>query len=135
MSPSTTSGRGRRPRRILAAVEATGVRGVLIQADVSSAAAVAQLVDDAVKAFGRLDILVNNAGIEVHAPFWDVKESDYDKVMAVNVKGTFFGTQAFIRHLRATQRGGRSSTSARSTRTLPFRTSRPTAPARGRCAC
>jgi glucose 1-dehydrogenase len=92
---------------VLAVVEATGVRGVLIQADVSSAAAVAQLVDEAVKAFGALDILVNNAGVEVHAPFWDVKESDYDKVMAVNVKGTFFGTQAFIRHLRTTGRRGR----------------------------
>ena len=57
--------------------------------------------------FGRLDILVNNAGIENHAPFWDVTEADYDKVMNVNVKGAFFAAQALVRHLRATRRPGR----------------------------
>jgi glucose 1-dehydrogenase len=91
----------------LADVEAAGARGVLLQADVSSAAAVSGLVDDAVKAFGQVDILVNNAGIETHAPFWDVQEADYDKVMAINVKGAFFATQALTRHLRSARRAGR----------------------------
>ena len=91
----------------LADVTAAGARGVLLHADVSSVADVRTLVDEAVAAFGQVDILVNNAGVEVHAPFWDVSEADYDKVMDVNAKGAFFGTQAFVGHLRATQREGR----------------------------
>jgi glucose 1-dehydrogenase len=92
---------------VLAGVEAAGGRGVLLRADVSDATEVTRLVDDAVAAFGALDILVNNAGIETHAPFWDVREADYDKVMAVNAKGAFFAAQALVRHLRATARPGR----------------------------
>jgi glucose 1-dehydrogenase len=91
----------------LADVTAAGAKGVLLQADVSSAAEVTKLVEDAVAELGQVDILVNNAGIEKHAPFWDVTEADYDKVMDVNVKGAFFGTQAFVRHLQATNRPGR----------------------------
>jgi glucose 1-dehydrogenase len=91
----------------LAEVTAAGARGTLLHADVSSAAAVTKLVEDAVAEFGEIDILVNNAGVETHAPFWDVTEADYDKVMNVNVRGTFFGSQALVRHLRATGRSGR----------------------------
>ena len=91
----------------LADVESAGVRGVLVQADVSSTTAVADLVEQSVKALGALDILVNNAGVELHAPFWDVKEEDYDKVMSVNIKGAFFAAQAFTRHLRSVGRPGR----------------------------
>ena len=91
----------------LADVENAGARGVLLQADVSSTAEVSQLIDDAAAAFGALDILVNNAGIEKHAPFWDISEADYDRVMAVNVKGAFFAAQAMVRHLRAARRPGR----------------------------
>ena len=94
-------------KEALADVTAAGARGVLLRADVSSAAEVTKLVADAVAEFGQLDLLVNNAGIEVHAPFWDVTEADYDKVMDVNVKGAFFATQALVRHLQATQRPGR----------------------------
>jgi glucose 1-dehydrogenase len=56
---------------------------------------------------GRIDILVNNAGIEKHAAFWDTSEADYDQVVGVNQKGVFFTTQAFVRHLRQTGRGGK----------------------------
>ena len=86
---------------------AAGARGVLLRADVSSAAEVTRLVADAVAEFGQLNLLVNNAGIEVHAPFWEVTEADYDKVIDLNVKGAFFATQALVRHLQATHRPGR----------------------------
>jgi glucose 1-dehydrogenase len=92
---------------VLAEVEDSGARGIIVQADVSSPAEVTQLVDEAARAFGGVDVLVNNAGIELHAPFWDVTEEAYDKVMAVNMKGAFFAAQAFARHLRATNRPGR----------------------------
>ena len=88
-------------------VEAAGARGALLQADVSSVAQVSELVEESVRTFGGLDILVNNAGVELHAPFWEVTEADYDKVMAVNLKGAFFAAQAFTRYLRNAKRPGR----------------------------
>jgi len=89
------------------AVEAFGVKAVILPADVSSAAEVQALVEAAAAALGPLDILVNNAGIEKHAPFWDVTEADYDKVLDVNLKGAFFATQAMVRHLKDGGRQGR----------------------------
>ena len=50
--------------------------------------------------FGAPDILVNNAGMEHRDEFWNATQVDYDKVMAVNLRGPFFLTQAFVRRLR-----------------------------------
>jgi glucose 1-dehydrogenase len=94
-------------KEALAEVTAAGARGVVMQADVSSVPEVIELIEAAVREFGAVDILVNNAGIETHAPFWDVTEADYDRVMNVNAKGAFFAAQALTRHLRATGRPGR----------------------------
>jgi glucose 1-dehydrogenase len=94
-------------RETLAQVEAAGRRGVLIQADLSQADQARRLIDDAVRQLGPLDILVNNAGIEKHAPFVEVTEEDYDEVLHVNLKGAFFTTQAFVRHLLADKRPGK----------------------------
>ncbi|MDH4063478.1 MAG: glucose 1-dehydrogenase [Acidobacteriota bacterium] len=91
----------------LAAVTAYGVRGVILPADVANVGEVQALVERAAAELGPLDILVNNAGIEKHAPFWEVTEQDYDKVIDVNLKGVFFATQAMVRHLRSVGRAGR----------------------------
>ena len=99
---------------------AAGVRAEAIQADVSSVEAVTRLVDEAVARFGRVDVLVNNSGVETHAPFWEVSENDYDKVLNVNLKGTFFATQAVVRHLRATGRPGRVVNISSVHEELPF---------------
>ncbi|WP_206022383.1 SDR family oxidoreductase [Pseudoflavitalea sp. G-6-1-2] len=64
------------------------------------------LVSLAVSAFGRLDILVNNAGVFEAKPFLDVEESDLDRYLGTNLKGTFFTSQAAIRTM--VQNGGGS---------------------------
>jgi glucose 1-dehydrogenase len=73
-----------------------------------------------VEHFGRLDILVNNAGVENNAPFWEVSEADYDKVLNVNLKGVFFATQAMVRHLMATKRRGKIINISSVHEDLPF---------------
>ncbi len=78
---------------VVAKVEAAGGRAVAVQADVTSAADLQRMVQTAVTSFGRLDVLVNNAGIETRTSVLDTTESDYDRVMAINLKSAFFGTQ------------------------------------------
>jgi glucose 1-dehydrogenase len=104
----------------LAAVTALGVQGVILAADVGDVAGVQGLVQAATDALGPLDILVNNAGVEKHAAFWDVTEADYDKVLNVNLKGTFFAAQAMVRHLKAAGRPGRIVNISSVHEELPF---------------
>lgn len=95
------------PGGLIECIAALGRRAVYVAADLSRGAAGAgRLVDEAAQALGGLDILVNNAGVERRADFWDVTEEDYDLVMDTNVKGLFFATQAFVRHLRTRKDGG-----------------------------
>lgn len=65
-----------------------------IKVDVSSKAEVDKMVGMAISEFGKVDILVNNAGIYPFKPFMEMTEEDWDKVMAVNLKGMFLCTQA-----------------------------------------
>ncbi len=104
----------------LAEVEAAGRRGLIVKADLGNVGDIRRLIDQGVRHFGRLDILVNNAGLETHAPFWEVREEDYDKVLDVNLKGVFFATQEFVRHLRATERRGRVVNISSVHEELPF---------------
>jgi glucose 1-dehydrogenase len=107
-------------RETLAAVEASRRRGVLVQADVSRVDDARRLIDDAARQLGPLDILVNNAGIERQAAFVEVTEADYDKVLGVDLKGAFFVTQAFVRHLLADRRPGRIINISSVHEELPF---------------
>lgn len=96
------------------------VEGFSIQADIGMVADVQRMVDQSVAHFGKVDILVNNAGVEKNADFWDVTEADYDAVLNVNLKGVFFGTQAFVKHLMATKQPGKVINISSVHEELPF---------------
>jgi 3-oxoacyl-[acyl-carrier protein] reductase len=73
--------------------------------DVSAAGAVRAAVDQVAGAHGRIDILVNNAGICRVAPIAAISESDWDLVLAVNLKGTFLCSQAVMEVMKPRRRG------------------------------
>ena len=89
------------------AIEKSGGEGEIVRADVTKIEDIRCLVDTAWNRFGSADILVNNAGMEKKSDFWDTPESDYDEIMAVNLRGPFFLTQAFVRRLRDAKKPGR----------------------------
>src|SRR5580700_1826219 len=101
-------------------IEKLGRRAPLIQADVSKSADAQRMVAETVAALGSLDILVNNAGIERHAPFLDVTEQDYAAVIAVDLNGPFFATQAFARHRRDVKQPGKVINISSVHEELPF---------------
>jgi glucose 1-dehydrogenase len=107
-------------QEVLREVEAAGRRGLIVQADMGNTSDIRKLIATAVEHFGRLDILVNNAGVETHAPFWEVKEEDYDKVLNINLKGVFFTTQAMVQHLIQTKRQGKIINISSVHEELPF---------------
>ena len=74
-------------------IVALGDKVIGVRADVSKVAELKKLVGAAVEKFGRLDIMVNNAGIETRTSILETTEEQYDKVLAVNLKSAFFGTQ------------------------------------------
>ena len=78
-----------------------------IQADVSKVADLQMLVDGAVKRFGHLDIMVNNAGVETRTSILDTTEAQYEKVLQVNLKSAFFGTQIAAKQMIKQGKGGR----------------------------
>lgn len=84
-----------------------GETAVGVQADVSKLEDLQRLVDAAVSHFGRLDVMVNNAGIETRSSVLDTTEAQFDKVLAVNLKSAFFGTQLAAKQMIAQGGGGR----------------------------
>jgi len=74
--------------------------------DVAKRDQVIALIEAAVETFGRIDIMVNNAGIAPVQDFLDISEADFDRVIAVNLRGAFVGTQAAGRQMIAQGRGG-----------------------------
>jgi len=92
-------------RGTVAAVGALGVRAVSIRADIAKPAEARRLVAETVRRLGRLDVLVNNAGVFWRTPWSTVTPGDFDRFIAVNVKGAFFCSQAAARAMGS--RGGR----------------------------
>lgn len=80
--------------RAVSEVETAGGRGSARVVDIADVPSVRCLVRDVVDEHGRLDILVNNAGTEIPKDIADVTEEDFDTIVGVNLRGTFFAAQA-----------------------------------------
>jgi NAD(P)-dependent dehydrogenase (short-subunit alcohol dehydrogenase family) len=79
---------------LASAIEAMGRRVLPLQMDMTRLDQISRAVEETVARFGRLDILVNNAGVAPENPAEAVREDDFDLTLAVNLKGTFFASQA-----------------------------------------
>lgn len=90
----------------VAAITAAGGTAIAAQGDVSQPADVEQMVKTTLERFGRIDILVNNAGITRDTLLLRMKESDFDEVIATNLRGVFLCTRAVLRPMTK-QRFGR----------------------------
>ncbi|HEV8042553.1 MAG TPA: glucose 1-dehydrogenase [Bryobacteraceae bacterium] len=88
------------------AIEKMGRRALPLQMDMTSLDEIFSAVDAAAAHFGRLDILVNNAGVAPENAAENVREADYDLTVGINLKGTFFCSQAAGR-VMIRQKGGR----------------------------
>ena len=88
-------------------VRAFGDQVIGVDADVSKVSDLERLIAATVKAFGRLDIMVNNAGIENRTSVLETTEPEYEKVLQVNLKSAFFGTQLAARQMIKQGDGGR----------------------------
>jgi NAD(P)-dependent dehydrogenase (short-subunit alcohol dehydrogenase family) len=86
-------------------IEALGRKALPLQMDMTRTDQIAQAVDEIVARFGRLDILVNNAGVAPDNLAENVREEDFDLTVAINLKGTFFASQAAARVMIAQKSG------------------------------
>src|SRR5919202_1978395 len=89
-----------------AKVAQMGVRDVLVQGDVSKEDDVVSMVEAAVDGLGGLDVLVNNAGIQISRPSAELSSADFDRVLAVNLRGSFLCAREAIRHFLADETAG-----------------------------
>src|SRR6476619_4099561 len=88
-------------------VAALGDQAIGVDADVSKVADLQTMIDETVKAFGRLDVMVNNAGVETRTSILDTTEDKYEFVLNVNLKSAFFGTQLAAKQMIKQGDGGR----------------------------
>ncbi|MBI1202364.1 MAG: SDR family oxidoreductase [Rhodopseudomonas sp.] len=89
---------------VVARIAQAGGKALAVQADVSDSAAMRAMFDEAERAFGGVDVLVNNAGVMALAKIADADDDTFDRIVAINLKGTFNGLREAARRLR---NGGR----------------------------
>lgn len=86
-------------------VAACGRKGIPVVGDVTSSSDVNRMFAEMASQLGSIDIVVNNAGMILKCPFWEITEAQWDKVMAVNVKGVFLCCQAAASYMRQQKSG------------------------------
>jgi NAD(P)-dependent dehydrogenase (short-subunit alcohol dehydrogenase family) len=87
-------------------IEEAGGRAWFHAAETTSRPDLERLLDAVLQRSGRVDVVVNGAGVNSPTPFFDISEEEFDRIVAVNVKGVFFGCQVFGRHLVEAGHGG-----------------------------
>ncbi len=92
---------------VLQTIQKNNGKAIVIQADVSQYQQAMGLIAQTVEHFNQLDIMVNNAGMEIHSPFVDVTEDQWDRVVGVDLKGPFFCAQAAAREMIKRKSPGR----------------------------
>jgi 3-oxoacyl-[acyl-carrier protein] reductase len=95
----TYGGSQQRAQELVTAIQSEGGKAMAMQADSTSALAVAEAVAGTVAEFGRLDVLVNNAGVAIVKPIEEFTIEDYDHTMAVNVRAVFVAMKEAARHM------------------------------------
>jgi NAD(P)-dependent dehydrogenase (short-subunit alcohol dehydrogenase family) len=91
---------------VVAQIQSLGRRAIALQGDVSQRGHVEHMVQQALTTLGRIDVLVNNAGVLLAAPIENLSEADWDRVIAVNLKGVFLCCQAVGTHMISRHAGG-----------------------------
>ena len=82
-------------------IEAAGVEGLALRADLANSSQVRAMAEQAVAAFGGVDLLVNNAAVYFRTPFDRLTEADWDRTLIPNLKGPFLTSLTLGRHMRA----------------------------------
>ncbi|MCP5155841.1 MAG: SDR family oxidoreductase [Ectothiorhodospiraceae bacterium] len=107
-------------RAVADEIQAAGGSALAMAVDVASSEQVARMVADTVTAFGRLDVLVNNAGYGIPGTVVDTDEADWERLMAVNVRGVYLGCKHAIPVMRR-QGGGVIVNTASAVSVVPIR--------------
>src|SRR5687767_4124780 len=105
-SPEEASETEQQVHACAARVKQHGVRDVLVGADVSQEDEVVRMVQKTVEQLGSIDVLVNNAGIQISRPSSELSSADFDKVLAVNLRGAFLCAREAIKRFLAQGDGG-----------------------------
>jgi glucose 1-dehydrogenase len=87
-------------------IENCGVKSLPVHGDVSQESDIVEMVNTVVKEFGSVDILINNAGIQTESPSHEVTTADFDRVIAVNLRGAYLCARETIKHLLSVNRPG-----------------------------
>jgi NAD(P)-dependent dehydrogenase (short-subunit alcohol dehydrogenase family) len=86
-------------KKRLDAIAKAGGKAEFFSCDTTSKAGLQKLLADVLAKFGRVDILINGAGVNSPTPFFDIAEEEFDKIIAVNLKGLMLACQIFGRHM------------------------------------
>ncbi len=89
------------------AIKEMGFVASSVQVDITKSLAVGKMVEKTLKQFNEIDILVNNAGVHRRTPFLQISEEEWDRVISVNLKGSFLCAQAVAREMVKAQNGGK----------------------------
>jgi glucose 1-dehydrogenase len=118
-------------KEIVDQIEGWGGRAISVHADVSSPEDVRNLIQSAVKEFGRLDVMVNNAGVEEKMPFLDTPLDVWNKTITVNLTGAWLGCQEAAKQMVSQGGAGRIINVSSVHEDLPMPTNSPYCAAKG----